>query len=57
MAECTDEFRPIAATDADVEHARLLRDALDYVPEVLLTLSRDGRWRRRLEKLCQLCKM
>jgi hypothetical protein len=53
----TDEFRPISTTDADVEHARLLRDALDYVPEVLLTLSRDGRWRRRLEKLCKLCKI
>jgi hypothetical protein len=52
-----DEDRPRAATDVDLEHARLLSSALDYVPEVLLTLSKDGRWQQRLEKLCKLCKM
>jgi len=52
-----DEDRPRAATDVDLEHARLLSGALDYVPEVLLTLSKDGRWRQRLENLCKLCKL
>ena len=49
--------RPRAATASDLDDAQVLCSALDYSPEVLLTLSKDGRWRRRLEELCKLCNL
>jgi len=55
IQKITCERPPASATPTDLDHALRLRGALDYTPEVLLTFSKDGRWRQRLEQLRALC--